>query len=55
MLGQFSVAMPPTVLEAIEQMRGLVNVMKHDAGLELEHFITEADYSEAIEALEVSL
>ena len=38
--------------DAIERMRRRVNVMKHDAGLELEHFITEADYTAAIEALE---
>jgi hypothetical protein len=48
----FGVAMPSDILDAIERMRDRVNVMKHDAGLELEHFITEADYIEAIKALE---
>ena len=51
-LALFSVVLPPGILDAIERMRGRVNVMKHDAGLELEHFITEADYPAAIEALE---
>jgi hypothetical protein len=51
-LGLFGVAMPSDILDAIELMRDRVNVMKHDAGLELEHFITEADYIEAIKALE---
>jgi hypothetical protein len=51
-LGLFAVAIPAEILGAIERMRDRVNVMKHDAGLELEHFITEADYVEAIEAIE---
>jgi hypothetical protein len=51
-LGRFTVVMPPEILDAIERMRTRVNVMKHDAGLELEHFITEADYAEALNALE---
>jgi hypothetical protein len=33
-------------------MRRRVNTMKHDAGLELEHFITEADCTAALKALE---
>ena len=36
----------------IERVRTRVNVMKHDAGLELEHFVTEADYVGALGALE---
>jgi len=51
-LALFSVVLPTGIFDAIERMRGRVNVMKHDAGLELEHFITEADYTAAIEALE---
>jgi hypothetical protein len=50
--GLFAVAVPADILGATERMRDRVNVMKHDAGLELEHFITEADYVEAIEAVE---
>ncbi|MGO8798777.1 MAG: hypothetical protein ACLQJL_06795 [Roseiarcus sp.] len=51
-LGLFSVVLPPGIFDAIERMRARVNVMKHEAGLETEHFITEADYTAAIEALE---
>jgi hypothetical protein len=32
-------------------MRARVNKMKHDPGLELEHFITEANYTKAVEAI----
>jgi hypothetical protein len=39
----FDVAIPNDILTAIEQMRQRVNMMKHEAGLELEHFITESD------------
>jgi hypothetical protein len=48
----FGVAVPDNILTAIEQMRQRVNTMKHEAGLELEHFITESEYREAISALE---
>jgi hypothetical protein len=48
----FGVAVPDNILTAIEQMRQRVNTMKHEAGLELEHFITESEYKEAISALE---
>jgi hypothetical protein len=51
-LDSFSVALPTDVFEAIEDMRVRVNVMKHEAGLELEHFITETNYTEAVQALE---
>jgi hypothetical protein len=51
-LGQFSAVVPSEILDAIERMRVRVNVMKHDAGLELEHFITEADYLDAVAAIE---
>jgi hypothetical protein len=33
-------------------MHDRVNVMKHEAGLELDHFISEADYIAGVEALE---
>ncbi len=33
-------------------MRQRVNTMKHEAGLEPEHFVTEGDYREATSALE---
>ena len=51
-LGKFSVAISSDIIGAIETMRDRVNVMKHDAGLELEHFVTEAEYTVTIEALE---
>jgi hypothetical protein len=51
-LSAFSVVVPNEALEAIDEMRVRVNVMKHDAGLELDHFIDEADYTRAITALE---
>ncbi len=35
-----------------ERTRDRVNIMKHDAGLELDHFITEEEYTEAINAIE---
>ncbi|MGY3342032.1 MULTISPECIES: hypothetical protein [unclassified Bradyrhizobium] len=51
-LPAFDVAVPDGVLSAIERMRGQVNIMKHDEGLELDHFISEADYADAANALE---
>ena len=51
-LARFSVAVSPNITSAIETMRGRVNVMKHEAGLELDHFISEADYIAGVEALE---
>jgi hypothetical protein len=48
----FNVAMPPDISNAIETMRGRTNVMKHEAGLELDHFITAANYEDAVSALE---
>jgi hypothetical protein len=51
-LGLFNVDMPSEILDTIERVRTRVNVMKHDAGLELEHFVTEADYVGALGALE---
>lgn len=38
---------------AIEEMRSRVNVMKHESGLELDHFICEADYKTAVDNLEL--
>lgn len=51
-LSQFSVVMSSDITDAIKTMRGRVNAMKHEAGLELEHFVTEGDYTAAVEALE---
>lgn len=51
-LSLFSVAMPSDIVAAIETMRTRANVMKHDAGLELDHFVSEADYTAAVTALE---
>ena len=48
----FSVAVPPNITSAIETMHDRVNVMKHEAGLELGHFISEAGYIAGVEALE---
>jgi hypothetical protein len=49
---RFNVAMPLDILSTIESVRKRVNVMKHDAGLELEHFVTEHHYKEAVNAVE---
>jgi hypothetical protein len=51
-LSVFAVAVSNETLGAIERMRERVNVMKHDSGLELDHFIDEADYAQAMAALE---
>lgn len=51
-LGPFDIQMPNDVFCAIERMREHVNVMKHEAGLEVDHFITEGAYIEAMQALE---
>ncbi len=48
----FGVTVPADILGAIEHMRQKVNTMKHDAGLELDHFISERDYTDAVAALE---
>ena len=48
----FGVTVPADILSAIEHMRQMVNTMKHDAGLELDHFISERDYTDAVAALE---
>jgi hypothetical protein len=51
-LSAFAVTVPDGTLDAIEHMRERVNVMKHDIGLELDHFVEEADYTQAMTALE---
>ena len=48
----FDVAIPDDIFGAIAHMRQRVNTMKHEAGLETEHFITESDYKAAISAIE---
>ncbi|ANW00102.1 hypothetical protein [Bradyrhizobium icense] len=48
----FDVTLPDTILSAIDHMRKQVNVMKHEEGLELDHFVSEADYKSALDALE---
>jgi hypothetical protein len=48
----FDVAMPVEIMSALEIMRQRVNVMKHDVGLELDHFVSDSDYADAINALE---
>jgi hypothetical protein len=48
----FDVIVPEEILSVIENMRQRVNVMKHDAGLELDHFIDEKNYEIAVTALE---
>lgn len=44
----FGVAVPADILSAIDCMRDRVNIMKHDTGLELDHFIGEKDYADAV-------
>lgn len=51
-LASYNVSVSADILDAIERMRVKVNAMKHDAGLELDHFISESDYAEAVAALE---
>jgi hypothetical protein len=51
-LSSFEVVIPDEILNPIEQMRQRVNIMKHDAGLELDHFTSEKDYEVAVTALE---
>lgn len=51
-LADFGVTIPEETLAAIEAMRVRVNVMKHEAGLELEHFIDKKEYLDAVAALE---
>ncbi|UUO32435.1 MULTISPECIES: hypothetical protein [Bradyrhizobium] len=48
----FDGALPEKILSAIDHMRKQVNVMKHEEGLELDHFVSEADYKSALNALE---
>lgn len=48
----FGVQMPDDVLGAIETMRKRSNTMKHESGLEPDHFITSSDYATAVEAIE---
>jgi hypothetical protein len=50
-LRTFGIEMPDSVFCVIERMRERVNLMKHEAGLELDHFISESDYAEATQAL----
>jgi hypothetical protein len=52
MLSLFGVSVPTDVSNRIDRMRLRVNEMKHEAGLELDHFITEAEYTDAVDALE---
>jgi len=47
-LVRVDVAMPLDILGTIESARRRVNTMKQDAGLELDHFITEHHYNEAV-------
>jgi hypothetical protein len=51
-LSSFEIVISDEIMNPIDQMRQRVNVMKHDAGLELDHFIAEKDYEAAVTALE---
>jgi hypothetical protein len=51
-LVSYDVAIPVDILDAIDRMRVKINDMKHAAGLELDHFISEKDYTDAVAALE---
>jgi hypothetical protein len=51
-LVSYDVTFPAHIFDAIGRMRDQVNVMKHEAGLEPDHFINESDYAEAVTALE---
>jgi hypothetical protein len=43
----FHVTIPITDFEAVREMNRRVNIMKHEPGLALEHFITAEDYETA--------
>jgi hypothetical protein len=44
--------MPADIMNALERTRERVNVAKHEAGLELDHFISASDHAEAMKAIE---
>lgn len=48
----YAITMPVQILDHIERMRERINIMKHEAGLELDHFVTEGDYTVATDAIE---
>jgi hypothetical protein len=48
---EFSAVAPPEI-SAIERMRTKTNIAKHDPGLLVEHFVTQADYDAAVTAIE---
>jgi hypothetical protein len=51
-LVSYDVAVPVEILDAIDRMRVKINDMKHAVGLELDHFISAKDYTDAVAALE---
>ncbi|MGX1348788.1 hypothetical protein AB7M49_002364 [Bradyrhizobium elkanii] len=51
-LAAFAATIPDKLLEEIERMRDRVNIMKHETGLTIDHFIDEGDYTLALAALE---
>jgi hypothetical protein len=51
-LAEFSASAPPDVIFRINSMREKTNTAKHCPGLLTEHFVTRAEYDEAILAIE---
>lgn len=47
----FGVTIEPPTLAGLETMRSKANVMKHEAGLTIDHFITDLDYKVGVEAI----
>jgi hypothetical protein len=47
----FGAVVADNIFTEIEKMRLKVNVMKHEAGLEPEHFVSEGEYTAAVSAL----
>jgi hypothetical protein len=51
-VAEYGLTLEPLILERIREMNQKVNVMKHDPGLNLDHFITREDYAKATDAIE---
>lgn len=47
-IAQFGVTIPTNCLTAIREANHKVNIMKHDEGLSIDHFITTSDYEAAM-------
>lgn len=48
----FGLVLPEDVVSALSEMRGKVNIMKHESGLEADQFVRADDYAIAVAAIE---